>query len=114
MKRLVSSFVGALLVCLAWMPAQAEVLYDSFNRNRIDPAKWITPPVCEDPNAQDCVREVRFGHLRLAVMPSLQGAGNSPVDPTKALLVRAFAPSCTTEQSFSAMDALIDAVWVKR
>jgi hypothetical protein len=67
MKRLVYSLGGALLVCLAWMPAQAEVLYDGFNGAHIDSAKWIATPMCADPGAYDCVREVRLGHLRLAV-----------------------------------------------
>jgi hypothetical protein len=58
----------ALLVCLAWMPAQAQILplYDDFSGDHIDPAKWIATPLCVV-NVYDCAREVRHGHLHLAV-----------------------------------------------
>lgn len=56
----------AVLVGLAWLPAQAQVLYDAFSGDHIDPTKWIATPMCAD-NAYDCAREVRLGHLRLAV-----------------------------------------------
>jgi hypothetical protein len=61
----------ALLVCLAWLPAQAEILrlYDTFSGDQIDPAKWLTPPACGE-NVSQCVREVRHGHLHLAVSGS--------------------------------------------
>ena len=65
MKRRLS-LSCALLVCLAWMPAQAQVLYDAFSGNHIDPAKWIATPMCVA-SGHDCAREVRNGHLRLAV-----------------------------------------------
>ena len=60
-------FGCALLVCLAWMPAQAQVLYDSFSAGHIDPAKWDVSPLCVSPRAYDCAREVESGRLHLAV-----------------------------------------------
>ena len=61
-------FGCALLICLAWMPAQAQFLpiYDDFAGDHIDPAKWIAPPLCVG-NVYDCAREARHGHLHLAV-----------------------------------------------
>ena len=58
----------ALLVCLAWMPVQAQPppIYDDFDDKHIDPAKWTDTPPCVV-NVFDCAREVRHGHLHLAV-----------------------------------------------
>lgn len=41
-------------------------LYDDFSEGSIDPSKWSVSPMCGG-NAYDCAREVRNGHLRLAV-----------------------------------------------
>jgi hypothetical protein len=58
----------ALLACLAWMPAQAQVLYDSFSAGHIDPEKWdVLSPLCASPRAYDCAREVQLGALHLRV-----------------------------------------------
>src|SRR5262245_42983045 len=59
----------ALLVCLAWMPAQAQVLspYDNFSAGYIDPEKWNVSPLCFSDGAYDCAREVQSGALRLRV-----------------------------------------------
>ena len=67
----------ALLIGLAWLPAQAQVLpiYDDFNGNQIDPTKWNTPPACTA-NDSSCVRKVHLGHLHLAV----KGNGAADLD----------------------------------
>jgi hypothetical protein len=59
------AFGAAMLVSLAGMPAQAQVLYDAFSGPHIDPTKWIATRLCVN-NAYDCPREIRLGHLRLA------------------------------------------------
>jgi len=41
-------------------------LYDDFSEGFIDPSKWSVQPMCAD-TGYDCAREVRNGHLRLAV-----------------------------------------------
>src|SRR5262245_51134384 len=41
-------------------------LYDDFSEGFIDPSKWSVQPMCGD-TGYDCAREVRNGHLRLAV-----------------------------------------------
>jgi hypothetical protein len=44
----------------------APGLYDDFSGGFINPSKWTVSPMCGG-NAYDCAREVRSGHLRLAV-----------------------------------------------
>jgi hypothetical protein len=58
----------ALLACLVGRPSAAQALlpYDDFAAGRIDPAKWLTTPICSS-NGYDCAREVKINHLRLAV-----------------------------------------------
>ena len=45
----------------------------------IDPAKWIATSMC-GANAYDCAREVRLGHLRLAVRGHGDPGGSTGVD----------------------------------
>jgi len=49
-------------------------LYDDFSEGFIDPSKWSVSPMCGF-TGYDCAREVRHGHLRLAVRG--YGAPNS-------------------------------------
>jgi hypothetical protein len=66
MKRLLPA-AFLFLACLAWMPAHALVLYDTFSEGHIDPDKWALTPLCDSPGASNCAREVKLGALHLRV-----------------------------------------------
>jgi hypothetical protein len=66
MRRLLQA--GLLLsVCFAFIPAHGLVLYDTFSAGHIDPDKWALTPLCDAPEASNCVREVKLGALHLRV-----------------------------------------------
>jgi hypothetical protein len=57
--------------------------------------------------------------VRTVTTPYTQEAMSDPfpitgpaIDPSKSLLVRTFAPNCSSARGFAAMEALIDTVWV--
>jgi hypothetical protein len=66
MKRLLPA-AFLLLGFLAWIPAHALVLYDTFSEGQIDPDKWALTPLCDSPGASNCAREVKLGALHLRV-----------------------------------------------
>jgi hypothetical protein len=57
------------------------------------------------------VRAITKPHAQEAMSEPFPAPGPA-TDPSKSLLVRTFAPNCSTAQGFAAMEALIDAVWV--